>query len=287
MVASAPEPAIASKVPGAMHKIAIYGKGGIGKSVVATHLSAELARRGMRVLHVGCDPKADSSCRLTGRHVVRTVLAQISRDPDELDVSELITPGRNGIDCIEAGGPEPGAGCGGRGVARAVELIGELQLLDSGRYDAAVFDVLGDVVCGGFAAPLRKGFARKVLIVVSEESMALFAANNIARAVIANASNGVVLAGLVANLRSADATRRARVDDFARALGTRVVATLERSALISDAELELKTAVEMAPESDVARTFRALADDVLALDPEALASPTPLEQEAFFDFMRR
>jgi len=269
-----------------MQKIAIYGKGGIGKSVVATHLSAELARRGMKVLHVGCDPKADSSCRLTGRHVVRTVLAQMSDDPEDLAASQLITPGRNRIDCIEAGGPEPGAGCGGRGVARAIELIGELQLLETGGYDAAVFDVLGDVVCGGFAAPLRKGFARKVLIVVSEESMALFAANNIARAVVANASNGVVLAGLVANVRSDDAQRRARVDAFARTLGTRVVMTLERSDLISDAELQLSTAVETAPESGVAAAFRRLADAAIALDPSSVEKPTPLDHEAFFDFMR-
>ena len=269
-----------------MQKIAIYGKGGIGKSVVATHLSAELARRGMKVLHVGCDPKADSSCRLTGRHVVRTVLAQMSNELDDIEAAQLITPGRNRIDCIEAGGPEPGAGCGGRGVARAIELIGELQLLETGRYNAAVFDVLGDVVCGGFAAPLRKGFARKVLIVVSEESMALFAANNIARAVVANSANGAVLAGLVANVRSGDPQRRARVDAFARALGTRVVMTLERSTLISDAELELSTAVETAPGSDVAQAFSALADAALELDPDTVGKPTPLEQEAFFEFMR-
>lgn len=269
-----------------METIAIYGKGGIGKSVVATHLSAELARRGIKVLHVGCDPKADSSCRLTGRYGVKTVLASLATDADDLLVSEVISKGRNGIDCIEAGGPEPGAGCGGRGVARAIEVIGELGLLQGGDYGAAVFDVLGDVVCGGFAAPLRKGFARKVFIVVSEESMALFAANNIARAVVANAFNGVALAGLVANVRSADPVARARIHAFARALGTTVVMTLERSPLIADAELQLRTAVESAPESDVAMAFRLLADYACSADPATLTTPTPFGQEAFFEFMR-
>jgi nitrogenase iron protein NifH len=267
-------------------KIAIYGKGGIGKSVVATHLSAELARRRLRVLHVGCDPKADSSCRLTGRYDVKTVLGAMKDDPDDIAEAQILTPGRAGITCIEAGGPEPGAGCGGRGVARAIEIIGDLRLLVSGRYDAAVFDVLGDVVCGGFAAPLRRGFAGLVLIVVSEETMALFAANNIARAVVANAFNGAALAGVIANLRSADAVQRARVDEFARRLGTRVVMTLERSALIAEAERQLMTAVETAPASDEAQAFRALADYVLQLDAASLPAPTPLAPEAFFEFAR-
>ena len=268
-----------------MEKVAIYGKGGIGKSVVATHLSAELARRKMKVLHVGCDPKADSSCRLTGSYQIPTVLDAMKRDPEDIVESEIVTAGRNGIDCIEAGGPEPGAGCGGRGVARAIEIIGELEMLDRG-YDAVVFDVLGDVVCGGFAAPMRKGFASKVFIVVSEESMALFAANNIARAVIANAANGVVLAGLVANLRGNDKARTQRIHDFAQKLGTHVVMTLSRSSLIADAELDLNTAVETAPGSPEAAAFRALADHTLALDASTVALPTPLEQEEFFEFMR-
>ncbi|MBI5481530.1 MAG: AAA family ATPase [Deltaproteobacteria bacterium] len=269
-----------------LEKVAIYGKGGIGKSVVAAHLSAELARRGLRVLHVGCDPKADSTCRLTGSPAVRTVLGAMRADPDEIAAAQIITTGRLGIDCIEAGGPEPGAGCGGRGVARAIEVIGELRLLQGGRYDAAIFDVLGDVVCGGFAAPLRKGFAGKVLIVVSEETMALFAANNIARAIVANAFNGAVLAGIVVNLRSAGAAQVARVHEFATLLGTRVVLTLERSGLISNAERELMTVVETAPGSDVASAFRELADHILRLDASPLPSPTPLEGEAFFKFAR-
>jgi nitrogenase iron protein NifH len=269
-----------------METIAIYGKGGIGKSVVATHLSAELARRGLRVLHVGCDPKADSSCRLVGSYHVKTVLDAMRRDPEDIVETEIVTRGRGGIDCIEAGGPEPGAGCGGRGVARAIEIIGELDLLGRGSHDVAVFDVLGDVVCGGFAAPMRRGFAKKVYIVVSEESMALFAANNIARAVLTNAANGVVLAGLVANLRGADEVARTRVHAFAARIGTSVVMTLERSTLIAEAELALETAVERSPGSEVASLFRTLAEHCLGADTAHVPLPNPLEQEAFFEFMR-
>jgi nitrogenase iron protein NifH len=159
-------------------------------------------------------------------------------------------------------------------------------LLDDRKYDAAVFDVLGDVVCGGFAAPLRKGIAGKVFIVVSEESMALFAANNIAKAILANASNGATLAGFVANLRSADPGRLKRIHALAKALGTSVVATLERSDAIADAELQLKTAVETAPESDAARSFHTLADWALKTEPGDFQNPTPLGHEEFFQFMR-
>ena len=271
-----------------MERLVIYGKGGIGKSVVATHLSAEFARRGQRVLHVGCDPKADSSCRLTGSTDVKTVLGAMGMNPEEISAGQIITPGRNGIQCIEAGGPEPGSGCGGRGVARAVELIGELDLLDSGAYDAAVFDVLGDVVCGGFAAPLRQGFARKVFIVVSEEPMALFAANNISKAIINYAYNGVVLAGLVANLREGDRPEhRARVEAFAERLGTRVVTFLDRTRLVDRAERDLMTVIDTAPDSAFAQRFRELVDWAVAFDPDAQERPpTPMSEAEFFDFMR-
>ena len=270
-----------------MERLVIYGKGGIGKSVVATHLSAEFARRGLRVLHVGCDPKADSSCRLTGSTEVKTVLGAMGMNPEEISAGQIITPGRKNIFCIEAGGPEPGSGCGGRGVARAVELIGELDLLDCGEYDAAVFDVLGDVVCGGFAAPLRQGFARKVLIVVSEEPMALFAANNIAKAIINYSYNGVVLGGLVANLRDSDNEELFdRVKRFAARIGTRVVVRLERTALVDEAERELKTVIDTAPESNFAQRIGELVDWASDFDPDGQENPKPMTEAEFFEFMR-
>ncbi len=269
-----------------MERIAIYGKGGIGKSVIATHLSAEFARRGLSVLHVGCDPKADSSCRLTGTAQVKTVLGAMGMNPEEISAPQIVTPARNGISCIEAGGPEPGSGCGGRGVARAVELIGELDLMNEREFDVALFDVLGDVVCGGFAAPMRQGFGEKVFIVVSEEAMALFAANNIARAIINYSYNGIVLAGLVANVRSANEADRERLHRFAARLGTKVVAVIERSELISAAERQLMTVIDTAPESDVSKIFSGLAEFTLGFEVAEVANPTPMTEDEFFEFMR-
>jgi nitrogenase iron protein NifH len=269
-----------------MEKVAIYGKGGVGKSVVATGLSAAWAMAGKRVLHVGCDPKHDSAIRLMDGAVdVRTVLEVLGDDPGADAGREILNRGRHGIDCCEAGGPPAGLGCGGRGVARTIEYLAEMEILESGTYDVAVFDVLGDVVCGGFAAPLRDGFAQKVLIVVSEEPMAIFAANNIARAVDAYKRNGVVLAGLVLNLRANDADR-APIDRFAARLSTRVLATIGRDPAVMEGERVQKTVVEHAPASVASLAIRSLADAVAAIDPAGIPAPTPMTDNEFFEFMR-
>lgn len=269
-----------------MEKIAIYGKGGVGKSVVATSLSAYFGRQGKKVLHVGCDPKHDSAIRLIeGDKPVLTVLDALSSNPNIASTESIIHRGRYEIDCCEAGGPAPGLGCGGRGVARTLEFLEEMDVFASGDYDTIVFDVLGDVVCGGFAAPLRQGFAEKVLIVISEESMALYAANNISKAITVYHPNGVVLGGFVASLKSPDADR-AMLERFASALNTRILAFIPRDPLISHAERDHKTVFEHAPDSDSARAFETLAQTVIALDPRSLPLPTPLEDEAFFKFVR-
>lgn len=269
-----------------MEKIAIYGKGGVGKSVLATALSVHYAQKGLRVLHVGCDPKHDSAIRLLNAATrLRTVLEVLSDNPDAPPVEDFVISGRYGIACCESGGPLPGLGCGGRGVARVIETLDELQLLQSGRYDVAIFDVLGDVVCGGFAAPLREGFARKVVIVISEEPMALFAANNIARAIEIYQENGVRLAGLVVNLRSNDAPR-GPLYAFASRLGTTILGILERDRRIMEAEKAHLTIVEHAPESEVAKVIRAIGEALLQKDAEQLPLPTPMSDEDFFDFLR-
>lgn len=266
-----------------MERIAVYGKGGIGKSVVATGLSACLGKAGRKVLHVGCDPKRDSCLKLIGHMAERTAVDLVGMEPGSVSAARLITEGRNGVLCIESGGPEPGLGCGGRGVARAIELIEETEVLETGGFDAVVFDVLGDVVCGGFAAPLRRGFAEKVVIVASEEPMALFAANNIARAVVTYRSNGVVLAGLVANLRGDDG---AAVERFAERTGTRVLATLERDRAILEAERRCATVFDHAPESEAAKRLSALVDAIAAVDPASVLPPTPLDEKSFFELFR-
>jgi len=266
--------------------IAVYGKGGVGKSVVATNLSVYYARSGYRVLHVGCDPKHDSAVRLLDSpQKLRTVLDLLSDNPHLPPPEDLFTIGRYGIACCESGGPLPGLGCGGRGVARVIETLDELQVLQSGKFDVAVFDVLGDVVCGGFAAPLREGFARKLIIVLSEEPMALFAANNIARAVDIYHDNGVRLAGLVINLRSNNADLRP-LEAFARRLGTTILGVIERDPRITEAERSHLTLLEYAPSAPSARVIEALANKLLAMDSDKLPVPSPMTDEEFFDFLR-
>jgi nitrogenase iron protein NifH len=267
-------------------RIAVYGKGGIGKSVVATALSAVYAMAGKRVLHVGCDPKHDSAIRLLdGQPRIRTVLDVLGDDPEAAGTRDILNVGRHGIHCCESGGPPAGLGCGGRGVARTIEHLDEVGYLRRGEYDVAVFDVLGDVVCGGFAAPLRDGFARKVLIVLSEEPMALFAANNIARAVEVYRRNGVALAGLVVNRRSDDGDLAA-VQGFGARLGTSILAVIHRDPRITEAEKRRLTIVEHAPDSDTAATLRALADRLIELQVSELPLPTPMSDEEFFEFIR-
>ena len=266
-------------------RIAIYGKGGVGKSVVATGLSVVLAQGGRKVLHVGCDPKHDSAVRLLPPGVkLRTVMEVLGDAPGGGVQEPIVHEGRLGIHCCESGGPQPGLGCGGRGVARMLEYMEETGLMEPGRYDAIVFDVLGDVVCGGFAAPLRLGFADRVVIVTSEEPMALYAANNISRAVTAYQDNGVVLAGLVANLRGADA-RQDKLREFARRLSTRILATIPRDPKILESERRRCTVVEHVPGGPSSRAFRTLAGALEKLDPRRCVLPTPIEDEEFYRFM--
>ena len=263
-----------------MQRFAFYGKGGIGKSTIAAGVSLALAKQGKRVLHVGCDPKHDSTITLVqDGKVATTVIDQIFTHPiDSLRSEHLIMPGKEGIDCIESGGPQSGVGCGGRAVSRMFEIFEELGFIDEDRYEAAIFDVLGDVVCGGFAAPLRSWIAPKVIIVVSEEMMAAYAANNITRAVVHYLDNGVSLAGLVVNLRDNRADLGG-IKRLAKALNTRVLAVVPRSRQIRQAELLLKSILEFAPNTKVAREIRKLAETLVSLDPSTCPPPTPLELE--------
>ena len=198
----------------------------------------------------------------------------------------MLLRARSGIDCIEAGGPEPGVGCAGRGIARMLEFFQETDLLAKNRYDTVLFDLLGDIVCGGFATPLRRGFGQKVFIVVSDELMSLYAANNIARAVVSCSRNGVVLGGLVANLKDASADEKL-VARFARLLHTKVVGTLRRDPALRRAEFKRLTIVEYAPKSPTTATLKRLAQAILKLDPKKLPLPTPMDDRTFYDLSRR
>ncbi len=266
-----------------MQKLVIFGKGGIGKSTVTSNLAVTYARSGRRVLVVGCDPKHDTTVSITGGRMIPTVVAASAFRDGRAGADEIVVRGRLGIDCVEAGGPEPGVGCAGRGISRMAEILEEKGILDPARYDVVLFDVLGDVVCGGFAAPLRQGFAEKVVIVTSEESMSLYAANNICRAVRTYLSNGVALLGLIANLRSAREQDARAVERFAELVATRVLARLPREGrLFRQAERQNATVCDVSPHSAAARRFAALAEALLELEASRAAAPRPLSDEEFF-----
>ena len=270
-----------------MQRIAVYGKGGIGKSVLATNLSVSFAMRGMSVLHVGCDPKADSSSRLVDEmDSLPTVLEMLGSGGDSASADTIVTIGRHGIHCAESGGPPPGMGCGGRGVARTLEFISDIELLELGDYDAAVFDVLGDVVCGGFAAPLRQGFGDKVVIVCSEEPMAVYAANNISKAIETYERNGVVLAGLVGNLKDSSDENKEALERFAERLSTQLLAYVPRDPQVIAGERIGRTVVEFDEEAPAAKIIQELSRKVLEIEKGDRVTPTPMSDSDLNQFFR-
>ncbi|NVB41386.1 AAA family ATPase [Pseudenhygromyxa sp. WMMC2535] len=262
-----------------MERVVIFGKGGIGKSTISCGISASLAAAGKRVLHVGCDPKHDSTAALLRGKLVDPVVDRIERVRG-VAAEDIVVRSPLGVDCVEAGGPAAGVGCGGRGITRMLEIFGEAGLLDEARYDIALYDVLGDVVCGGFAAPLRRGIGEKVVIVTSEELMALYAANNIARAVVHYAQNGIALAGLVVNLKDPQADRQV-VERFAARLNTQVLAWIPRDPLIREAEFARTTVVEAFPGAPISRALQGLAEQLFDERVDDRPLPTPMSEQEF------
>ncbi len=244
-----------------MRKIAIYGKGGIGKSTTVSNISAALGERGLKVMQIGCDPKADSTRNLTGGKGINTVL-DILRTNAEPTLGELVTEGSCGVLCVEAGGPQPGVGCAGRGIITAFEKLQELSAYDLYKPDLVIYDVLGDVVCGGFAMPIRGGYADSVYIVTSGEMMSLYAASNIANAVQNFGKHGYAsLEGLILNRKNIE-NELALVDQAALEAKTGIFFDLPRSPFVQKAEAMGKTVVEAFPESDMAELYRKLAEKI-------------------------
>ena len=265
-----------------MERIALFGKGGGGKSTIAANLSYLYAKSGLRVLHVGCDPKRDSTLRLLGRRA-RTSIADMAFPADPLGAIERSS---DGIDCVETGGPTPGLGCAGRGIIMAMEHFERKRLLEDGRDDVVVFDVLGDLVCGGFAAPLRHGFVRKVAVVVSDEPMSLFAANNLARMVRTYAGSGAAFAGLIGNCRYDDGNAQGVLKAFAARLKTSLLAGFGAEPLVREAERAGQTVSRFAPQAPVSKDFARLAQKLRGLDPAALPLPEPLDDAALDMFLQ-
>lgn len=253
--------------------IAIYGKGGIGKSTTTSNISAALAEAGYRVIQIGCDPKSDSTTILRGGNDLPTVLDTL-REQSKVRIEDISAVGFGGVLCIEAGGPVPGVGCAGRGINAAVELLQDLRVFDEFKPDYVLYDVLGDVVCGGFAVPIRDGLADRAFVVTSSDFMAIFAANNLFKAITKYApSGGARLGGVIANSLQAPYAK-SLIDDFADRTGSRVIGYVPRSLTVAQSELYGKTVIEAVPQSDQAQVYRDLAT-FIDKDDEAVI-PRPL-----------
>lgn len=257
--------------------IAIYGKGGIGKSTTTSNISAALAESGLKVIQIGCDPKSDSTNTLRGGNYLPTVLDS-TRDSGKVHLSDISATGFKGVLCVEAGGPVPGVGCAGRGINAAVTLLQELHLFEEFKPDVVLYDVLGDVVCGGFAVPIREGLTDRVYVVSSSDFMAIYAANNLFKAINKYApSGGAKLGGIVANGLVAPYAR-SLVDDFAARTGTRAVQYIPRSLTVSQAELYGQTVIEASPESAHADLYRELAKRIYEDEDPGIPKPLSVDE---------
>ena len=246
-----------------MYRIAIYGKGGIGKSTTTSALACALAEKGLKVFQIGCDPKADSTLYLHGGERIPTILDTLRQKKDLAELTDLYVEGYKGIICAESGGPVPGLGCAGRGIAAAFEALDEREASDVLKPDVVLYDVLGDVVCGGFAMPIREGYADQVYIVTSGENMAIYAAANIATAVGTFKERGyATLGGIILNRRNVP-DEREKVETLCKDFDTKIVADLPRENAISDAEIAGRPVMEMFPDSEYAAQVRHLADYIL------------------------
>jgi nitrogenase iron protein NifH len=261
-----------------MRKIAIYGKGGIGKSTTTQNTVAGLATLGKKVMVVGCDPKADSTRLLLGGLQQKTVLDTLREEGEDVELDDILKEGFKGTMCTESGGPEPGVGCAGRGIITSINLLEQLgAYTDDKKLDYAFYDVLGDVVCGGFAMPIREGKAQEIYIVVSGEMMAMYAANNICKGIVKFAEGGGVrLGGLICNSRKVD-REEDLINALAERLGTQMIHFVPRENQVQRAELNRKTVIEYSPEHPQANEYLALASKIQ--DNQKFVIPTPLAIE--------
>jgi nitrogenase iron protein NifH len=259
-----------------MRQVAIYGKGGIGKSTTTQNLTSALAEMGKKIMIVGCDPKADSTRLVLGGLAQKTVLDTLREEGDDIELDYILKPGYGGIKCVESGGPEPGVGCAGRGIITSIGMLEQL-----GAYtpdlDYVFYDVLGDVVCGGFAMPIREGKAQEIYIVASGEMMALYAANNISKGIKKYATTGGVrLGGIICNSRKVDKELEL-LEAFAKELGSQLIHFVPRDNMVQRAEIHKQTVIEFDPEADQADEYRTLAKNIE--NNKMFVIPKPMKQE--------
>ena len=268
----------------ALRQIAFYGKGGIGKSTTSQNTLAALAEMGQKILIVGCDPKADSTRLILHAKAQDTVLslAADAGSVEDLELEDVLKVGYRDIRCVESGGPEPGVGCAGRGVITAINFLEENGAYDG--VDYVSYDVLGDVVCGGFAMPIRENKAQEIYIVMSGEMMAMYAANNISKGILKYANaGGVRLGGLIRNERKTDKEYEL-ADALAKKLGTKLIHFVPRDNVVQHAELRRMTVLEYDPESKQAGEYRALAQKVHANAGNGVI-PTPISMDELEDLL--
>ena len=263
--------------------IAIYGKGGIGKSTTTSNISAALAEAGYKVIQIGCDPKSDSTNTLRGNNYLPTVLDSL-RGGNKVKLEDISITGFKGVLCIESGGPVPGVGCAGRGINAAVTLLQELHLFEEFKPDYVLYDVLGDVVCGGFAVPIRDGITDRAYVVSSSDFMAVYAANNLFKAINKYApTGGAKLGGVIANSITAGYSKSI-LNDFVAKTGTSIAGFVNRSIVVQQSELYGKTVIEANPTSEQADIYRNLAKHIA--ENENLVVPNPLGVTELKDWAR-
>ena len=252
-----------------MIKIAVYGKGGIGKSTTISNVAVAMAEQGLTVMQIGCDPKADSTVLLRHGAPMETVLDLVRDRKNDFTLEDMVMEGYRGVLCVEAGGPAPGMGCAGRGIIAALEKLKEKGAYETYQPDVVIYDVLGDVVCCGFSMPMRGGYADQVFVLTSGENMAIHAAANIAMAVENFKNRGYAkLGGLILNRRNVKHEEE-KVQELCGDIHSRVIGTLNRSETVTDAEEQAMTVLEAQPDSEMAQEYRRLAEQILAVCREA------------------
>ena len=262
-----------------MRKVAIYGKGGIGKSTTTQNTVAGLAEMGRKVMVVGCDPKADSTRLLLGGLAQKSVLDTLRDEGENVELEDIRKRGFGDSWCVESGGPEPGVGCAGRGIITSINMLESLGAYhESEDLDYAFYDVLGDVVCGGFAMPIRDGKAEEIYIVCSGEMMAMYAANNICKGIMKYAQAGTVrLGGLICNSRKVD-NEKEMIEELARQLGTQMIYFVPRDNMVQRAEINRKTVIEWNPEVKQADAYRSLAKAIDENQMFVIPKPLAIEE---------
>ncbi|WP_321449686.1 nitrogenase iron protein [uncultured Cohaesibacter sp.] len=268
----------------ALRQCAIYGKGGIGKSTTTQNLVAGLAELGKKVMIVGCDPKADSTRLILHAKAQTTImhLAAEAGSVEDLELDDVLKVGFGDIKCVESGGPEPGVGCAGRGVITAINFLEEEGAYEDD-LDFVFYDVLGDVVCGGFAMPIRENKAQEIYIVCSGEMMAMYAANNISKGIVKYANSGSVrLAGLICNSRNTDREDEL-IEALAAKLGTRMIHFVPRDNVVQHAEIRRMTVIEYDPKAKQAQEYRDLAQKII--DNDRFVIPEPISMDDLEDLL--